>query len=154
MTPLQAFLAAYVPGIICVTGTVAPLIAQARRRKPGRHRATGQSTDQQMRRTPGYVNATHPIPATPAPLEFPHLHEATTDIAPLCPPMRPVWNSSGVGRYAHLRIEELDATAEQKLRRRGLGETPVVDLQALRVRGSVPTVAEVDDEWYAEVMAS
>lgn len=40
------------------------------------------------------------------------------DEAPLCPPMYPRYDHRlGAGRYAHLRVEELDAKAERDLRR-------------------------------------
>lgn len=67
----------------------------------------------------------------------------------------PYHHQLGVGRYAHLREDELAAAAARDQRRLGpLRPAEVIDLRRLRMRGAVPTVAEVDDEWYAAVVAS
>lgn len=71
------------------------------------------------------------------------------DEAPLCPPMYPRYAYGlGVGRYAHLRMEEMDAAAERDVRR--LKPHGEVNLTALRLRTStMPRVDEHDDEWAA-----
>lgn len=139
MTPF--LFAAYIAGIVCLLGVG----AQARKRKPGRHRATGPSTLELATQSGSWLATLVPV--------------AVLDVAPICPPMYPpigdrYAHKSGVGRYAHLRIDELNATAERKLRLADFEQArraQVVDLVALRVRGAVPTVAEVDDEWLAAV---
>lgn len=60
--------------------------------------------------------------------------------------------SAGTGHYGRLRPALLDAAAEKARER---PSPPVVDLKALRVRGAVPMVGEVEDAWWAaEVVAS
>lgn len=118
----QLFIALYLAGVLC---------AVAEYRKPGRHRAGRLSTLEQTMSTESWLAATRPM----------------------YPPVGRYEHKAGVGRYAHLRTEELDTTNDRmlKLRERRLGPAPEVDLQALRVRGAVPTVGEIDDEWFVDL---
>lgn len=70
------------------------------------------------------------------------------DPAPLCPPMYPAYDHHlGVGRYAHLRDAELEATAERALRLAEFHERRHrVDLEKLKVRSPYGT-PELIDEW-------
>jgi len=158
MTSLATVVTAYAAGVICLAGvahqagwlhSAAAAVKAGRRRRPGRHRAVGLSTAQRAGTSASYVEAHRPLPALTSVLEFPDL---TGDVAPLCPPMYPPLvegyaHRLGAGRYAHLGPEELDTTNDRLLRLRGIGQRPAVDLAALRVRDSVPTVGAVDDEW-------
>ena len=78
---------------------------------------------------------------------------AFEDPAPVYPSIGDRYaHRAGVGRYSHLRPEALDAQIRHQhlvaCMKAPTKEHPVVDLKALRVRGAVPTVGEVDDEWY------
>jgi hypothetical protein len=156
MTATFAAVVVWVTGVVCLAGQLHQL---RRRPAPGRHRAPGRMTRRaEAALRAGTEDARHrhiqhqqlragvPVLA-PVPMFL-------DDVAPLCPPMYPPLvdgyaHRLGAGRYAHLSPGELDTTNDRLLRR--IGVKPVVDLAALRVRGAVPTVREVDDEWYVEV---
>lgn len=160
---MTAFLAAYAAGIVAFTEIAVPLIALARKRPAGRHRARGRMSwsAEIALRASNEVSRIRKYRFRELVAEAPG--PAFLDVAPLCPPMYPPIGDRegyahrlGVGRYAHLSPGELDATAERKLRIADFEQArreQVVNLAALRVRGGVPTVAEVDDEWFAAVSA-
>lgn len=155
---MTLFLSVYAAGIVCMLGQLHGLI----QRTPGRHRAGGRMS------WPAAIALRAEIEVSKIRYaRFQQLRDQRT-FPPFAPipslvdeaptqPIRAYAHNLGAGRYAHLRIEELTATAERKLRLADFEERrrgQVVDLAALRVRGSVPTVVEVDDEWWAAVVAS
>ena len=157
-------LIAYVAGVIRFV-TLLPLMVRAARR-PQRpryvaaHRGRGRQTRSRARLTAAATQASRRAFAQYQALKAMKL----PDFAPIpgfvLPPPGPLAPSNydhaiGAGRYAHLRQAELDETNDRliRLRERRLGPAPEVDLQALRVRGAVPTVGEVDDEWAFELLA-
>jgi len=82
-----------------------------RRSYTGRHRAArGQSTSQVKCRSASDVEAQRWLAELTVPLELVPVAELPA-VAP----------KAGVGRYAHLRPEELDTTAERELRLAELG---------------------------------
>lgn len=150
MTYLPLF--AYAAGIICMLGELT-------KPRVGRHRAVGLSTMELVAEAKLARLVDYRLEEPTTPMELVR-SEIFGDEAPLCPPMYPPIGARegyahrlGAGRYAHLGTEELDTTNDRLIRLRGrrLGPAPEVDLQALRVRGAVPTVAEIDDEWLSEL---
>lgn len=166
MTALNAFAVMYTAGLVCLAG----IVAQARRRPAGRHRAAGLSTAEQAMRSPSFIAAQEPIPALATVVhEDERDVELTTHIDTLTLPVYGCDPPPGPTPDAYRQLGPTRAMAAmESMRRRSkairaayptgehrhLGPKPVVDLQALRVRGSVPTVAEVDDDWYAAAVAS
>ena len=158
-------LVAYFAGLVCLICLGLQELTRRRRTQPvGQHRARGRQT-----RTAARAMAAATRTSKRAFAHYQALKALKLpDFAPIpgfvLPPPGPLAPSTydhaiGAGRYAHLRQAELDETNDRLLKlrerrqERRLGPAPEVDLQALRVRGAVPTVGEVDDEWAYELLA-